>query len=142
MRQNLWLAAGYNLFAVPLAIPGLATPLVAAAAMSGSSLLVILNALRASRRQRVWLMEVLVFLVPLALTLGAIGLMGFLWSLKNGQYDDLEGVGWRAIADDELLRKSRYLRPGPDAARRYSIPAVRKDDFARSNILTRFKDTC
>jgi cbb3-type cytochrome oxidase maturation protein len=46
-------------------------------------------------------MEVLVFLVPLALTLGAVGLMGFLWSLKNGQYDDLEGAGWRAIADDE-----------------------------------------
>ena len=37
----------------------------------------------------------------LALTLGAIGLMGFLWSLNNGQHDDLEGAGWRAIADDE-----------------------------------------
>ena len=49
MRQNLWLAAGYNFFAVPLAIAGLATPLVAAAAMSGSSLIVILNALRAHR---------------------------------------------------------------------------------------------
>ena len=46
-------------------------------------------------------MEVLVFLVPLALTLGAIGLMGFLWSLKTGQYDDLEGVDWRASVDDE-----------------------------------------
>jgi cbb3-type cytochrome oxidase maturation protein len=46
-------------------------------------------------------MEVLVYLVPLALTLGFIGLMGFLWSLKSGQYDDLDGAAWRAIADDE-----------------------------------------
>jgi len=46
-------------------------------------------------------MEVLVFLIPLALLLGLLGLMGFLWSLRNGQYDDLEGAVWRAIADDE-----------------------------------------
>src|SRR4029079_19792734 len=46
-------------------------------------------------------MEVLVFLVPLALLLGLFGLLGFLWSLKNGQYDDLEGAAWRAISDDD-----------------------------------------
>ena len=51
-------------------------------------------------------MEVLVFLVPLALMLGLFGLVGFFWSLKDGQYDDLEGAGWRAIADDEPVRQN------------------------------------
>lgn len=55
-------------------------------------------------------MEVLLYLVPLAIALGALGLAAFLWSLKNGQYDDLDGAAWRAIADDEPPETSSTTR--------------------------------
>ena len=41
------------------------------------------------------------YLIPLSLMLGAIGLGVFLWSLKNGQYDDLDGAAERILLNDE-----------------------------------------
>ena len=47
-------------------------------------------------------MNVLVYLVPMALALGLIGLAAFLWSLKSGQYDDVQGLALRVLGDDDL----------------------------------------
>ena len=44
-------------------------------------------------------MNMLIFLIPIALFLGGLGLFAFLWSLKSGQYDDLDGAAWRVLTD-------------------------------------------
>ena len=51
-------------------------------------------------------MNILVILLPVAIALGGCGLLAFLWAMRSGQFDDLEGAGWRAIADDDLPEKA------------------------------------
>ncbi|WP_067642901.1 cbb3-type cytochrome oxidase assembly protein CcoS [Agrobacterium bohemicum] len=46
-------------------------------------------------------MNMLFFLIPVALFLGALGLFAFMWSLKNGQYEDMDGAAWRALDDGD-----------------------------------------
>ncbi len=47
-------------------------------------------------------MNVLLYLVPIALSLGLTGLAAFLWSLRNGQYEDAEGAALRILGDDDM----------------------------------------
>ncbi|PZV35897.1 cbb3-type cytochrome oxidase assembly protein CcoS [Mesorhizobium kowhaii] len=44
-------------------------------------------------------MTTLVYLIPVALLLGALGLSGFLWALRSGQYEDLDGAAERILID-------------------------------------------
>jgi cbb3-type cytochrome oxidase maturation protein len=45
-------------------------------------------------------MTALAWLIPAALVLGGLGLAAFLWALKTGQFEDLEGASYRALDDD------------------------------------------
>ncbi|MEL6829828.1 MAG: cbb3-type cytochrome oxidase assembly protein CcoS [Pseudomonadota bacterium] len=52
-------------------------------------------------------MEIIAYLIPIALFLGVVGLVAFLWSVRSGQFDDLDGAAWRILDDDDD-------RPKPD----------------------------
>jgi cbb3-type cytochrome oxidase maturation protein len=46
-------------------------------------------------------MTILLCLIPVALFLGALGLAGFLWALRSGQYEDMDGAASRILFDDD-----------------------------------------
>lgn len=46
-------------------------------------------------------MNLLIFLIPVALGLGVLGLAAFIWSLGSGQYDDLNGAAERILHQDD-----------------------------------------
>ena len=43
----------------------------------------------------------LAFLIPIALGMGLLGLLAFFWSMKSGQYEDMDGAANRILLDDE-----------------------------------------
>ena len=61
-------------------------------------------------------MNVLIYLLPIALSLGLLGLFAFLWSLRSGQYEDLDGAALRILHDDDLAGR-------PDDRRQDDRPA-------------------
>src|SRR6266508_148374 len=60
-----------------------------------------------ARTEREAVMNVLIYLVPMALALGLAGLAAFVWALSNDQYEDLEGAAIRPLLDDDLSPSDR-----------------------------------
>lgn len=58
-------------------------------------------------------MNALVYLIPVALLLGLCGLAAFLWTLRSGQYDDLDGAAERILFDDDDERPRDTDPPRP-----------------------------
>ena len=54
-------------------------------------------------------MNVLVYIIPIALGLGLLGLFAFLWALRSGQYSDVDGAALRVLSDDDIAP----LNPSP-----------------------------
>ena len=46
-------------------------------------------------------MDIMIYLIPAAVLMGGAGLAAFFWSLKSGQYEDMEGAAHRILIDDE-----------------------------------------
>ena len=46
-------------------------------------------------------MSGLVYLIPIALLLGLLGLAAFFWAMRSGQFEDLDGAGARILIDEE-----------------------------------------
>lgn len=60
-------------------------------------------------------MNVLVYLLPVALLLGAAGLVAFVWALKNGQYEDMDGAAERILIEPAGSKATAHApssRPG------------------------------
>lgn len=55
-------------------------------------------------------MDVILYLIPAALLLGLLGLGAFLWALKSGQFDDLDGAAHRILFEDD---EAPPLEPPP-----------------------------
>ncbi len=46
-------------------------------------------------------MDVVIYLIPIAIAMGALGLACFIWSVRSGQLDDMDGAAMRALQNDD-----------------------------------------
>ena len=99
MTENLWLAAIYNAHRGAGCYRRAGDPVDRRAGYVG-----VVRSRHAQRTEscREALMNVLIYLLPMALGLGLAGLFAFLWALKSGQYNDVEGAALRVLSDDDI----------------------------------------
>ena len=86
-RQNFAISTLYNAIAIPVAVLGFASPMLAALAMSSSSITVLSERPAPEAHP----MNVLAFLIPVSLALGCGAIAAFVWGLRGGQFDDPRG---------------------------------------------------
>jgi cbb3-type cytochrome oxidase maturation protein len=56
-------------------------------------------------------MTALLLLIPAALFLGLMGLAAFLWAMKSGQFEDLDGAAYRILIDEEPTAAPQPVKP-------------------------------
>lgn len=71
-------------------------------------------------------MDMLVYLIPVALFLGLAGLVAFLWALRSGQFDDLDGAAYRILFDEEGTAAKSRSGSAPDRHARSHARAAEK----------------
>ncbi|MCK4938955.1 MAG: cbb3-type cytochrome oxidase assembly protein CcoS [Rhodospirillaceae bacterium] len=59
-------------------------------------------------------MDILLYLIPVALLLGGVALAAFLWALKSGQFDDMEGSANRILFDDDDIKEQNTTNTNED----------------------------
>jgi cbb3-type cytochrome oxidase maturation protein len=57
-------------------------------------------------------MSALLYLIPISILLGVVALFTFLWTVKNGQYEDLEGAANRVLTDEDKPLPRNIEREG------------------------------
>ena len=65
-------------------------------------------------------MSILYLLIPLAMVLMAVAVLAFLWTIRSGQYDDLEGPAYRILMDDDdpMIPGNQPKRPADESEER------------------------
>ena len=72
-------------------------------------------------------MDILYLLIPVSLIIVGIAIAVFLWAVRSGQFEDLEGPAHRILMDDDDPLIPRRQRPGSDAGREPGAKKLKQD---------------